>query len=141
MEFWQLLYFDEGEFVADDDQEDDWNRGAYLVTALAHYGECHTPSNFAGALDRDLWMAGTEEGPESDAAPNITPAHATGIGWSVDQLAFFLKTGTKPDWETAEGVMGEAVADGYAYVCGGDKLDHGSGGICPAAVGVKLCHL
>ena len=26
-------------------------------------------------------------------------------------------------------------------VCGGDKLDHGSGGICPAAGGVKLCHL
>ena len=28
-----------------------------------------------------------------------------------------------------------------AVVCGGDKLDHGSGGICPAAGGVKLCHL
>ena len=28
-----------------------------------------------------------------------------------------------------------------ANVCGGDKLDHGSGGICPAAGGVKLCHL
>ena len=26
-------------------------------------------------------------------------------------------------------------------VCGGDKLDHGSGGICPAAGGVKLRHL
>ena len=26
-------------------------------------------------------------------------------------------------------------------VCGGDKLDHGSGGICQAAGGVKLCHL
>ena len=26
-------------------------------------------------------------------------------------------------------------------VCGGDKLDHGSGGICPSAGGVKLCHL
>ncbi len=116
MRFWQLLFFDEGEFVADDNQDDDWNRGAYLVTALAHCGECHTPRNIAGAVDRDLWMAGTEDGPEGDAAPNITPALATGIGWSVDQLTFFLKTGTKPDWETADGVMGEAVADGYKYL-------------------------
>ncbi len=61
-------------------------------------------------------MAGTEDGPEGDAAPYITPAHATGIGWSVDELVFFLKTGTKPDWESADGVMGEAVADGYKHL-------------------------
>ena len=116
MRIWQLLFFDEGEFVADRDQDDDWNRGAYLVTALAHCGECHTPRNIAGALDRDLWMAGTEDGPEGDAVPNITPAHATGNDWSVDQLAFFLKTGTKPDWESADGVMGEAVKDSFQYL-------------------------
>ena len=116
MLFWRLLFFDEGEFVADDARDDEWNRGAYLVTALAHCGECHTPRNLAGALDRDLWMAGTEDGPEGDAAPNITPAPSSGIGWLIDQLAFFLKTGTKPDWETADGVMGETVADGYKYL-------------------------
>ena len=33
------------------------------------------------------------------------------------------------------------LAATLALVCGGDKLDHGSGGICPAAGGVKLCHL
>ena len=90
--------------------------GAYLVTALAHCGECHTPRNLAGALDRDLWMAGTEDGPDGDAVPNITPAFASGIDWSDEQFTFFLKTGTKPDWESAEGVMGEAVADGYKYL-------------------------
>ncbi len=30
---------------------------------------------------------------------------------------------------------------GLFSVCGGEKLGHGSGGICPAAGGVKLCHL
>lgn len=116
MRIWQLLFFDEGGFVSDTKQDEVWNRGAYIVTALAHCGECHTPRNFAGALDRELWMAGTEDGPEGDAVPNITPAHATGIGWSADQLSFFLKTGTKPDWESAEGVMGEAVSDGYKFL-------------------------
>ncbi len=116
MRFWQLLFFDEGEFVVDADKDDEWNRGAYLATALAHCAECHTPRNFAGALNRDLWMAGTEDGPDGDTVPNITPARASGLGWSPDQLAFFLKTGTKPDWETASGTMGEAVNDSYKFL-------------------------
>ena len=48
--------------------------------------------------------------------------------------------------EMAEGVFqdsrtGKNGWHGMTCVCGGDKLDHGSGGICPAAGGVKLCHL
>lgn len=121
MRFWNPLFFDGGDYAADTTQDDEWNRGAYLATALAHCGECHTPRNFVGALDRSLWMAGTEDGPEGDAVPNITPAPATGIGWSVDQLTFFLKSGTKPDWEIAEGVMGEAVEDGYKFLTDADR--------------------
>jgi len=121
MRFWNLMFFDEGDFAADPAQDDEWNRGTYLATALAHCGECHTPRNAAGALNRDLWMAGTEDGPEGDAVPNITPAHATGIGWSIDQLTFFLKSGTKPDWDVAGGVMGEAVEDGYKYLTDADR--------------------
>ena len=117
---WKFLFFEEREFVTDDGQDDEWNRGAYLVTGLAHCGECHTPRNIAGALDRGMWMAGTKDGPEGDEVPNITRAPATGLGWSVDQLAFFLKTGTKPDWESADGVMGEAVEDGYKYLTDDD---------------------
>ena len=121
MRFWNLLFFDQGDFAADTAEDDEWNRGAYLATALAHCSECHTPRNFVGALDRSLWMAGTEDGPEGDAVPNVTPAPATGIGWSVDQLTFFLKSGTKPDWEIAEGVMGEAVEDGYKFLTDADR--------------------
>jgi mono/diheme cytochrome c family protein len=118
---WKQLYFDAGEFIADDKQDAQWNRGAYLVNALAHCGECHTPRNAAGALDRTLWMAGTKDGPEGDAVPNITPAHNTGLGWPLDQLSFFLKTGTKPDWEKAEGLMAEAVQDGYKHLTDADR--------------------
>ncbi len=120
MAFWKMLFFEPREFLADDTRDAEWNRGAYLVTGLAHCGECHTPRNVAGALDRDLWMAGTKDGPEGDKAPNITPAHATGLGWAVDQLVFFLETGTKPDWESAAGVMGEAIKDGYKFLTDDD---------------------
>jgi len=35
------------------------NRGAYIVHALGHCAECHTPRNFAGALKQDLAFAGS----------------------------------------------------------------------------------
>jgi mono/diheme cytochrome c family protein len=119
--FWKWLYFDEGDFVPDANQDDEWNRGAYLVQALAHCGECHTPRNLAGALDREYWMAGTKDGPDGDPAPNLTPDLASGLDWSDEQLSFFLKTGTKPDWEKAEGAMAEAIEDGYKYLTGPDR--------------------
>ena len=118
---WKGLYFLEGQFKSDPNHDVDWNRGAYLVEALAHCGECHTPRNFAGALDRTMWMAGAEDGPEGEVAVNITPDFETGIGdWSVDQIAFFLKVGTKPDYEAAEGLMAEAIKDGLSHLSGDD---------------------
>jgi len=41
--FWKALYFTPGTMDADAEKSDAWNRGAYLVTALGHCGECHTP--------------------------------------------------------------------------------------------------
>ncbi len=118
---WKGLYFQEGDLKSAPNQDAAWNGGAYLVEALAHCGECHTPRNFAGALDRTMWMAGTKDGPEGEVAPNITPDFETGIGdWSVDQIAFFLKVGTKPDYEAAEGLMAEAIEDGLSHLSGGD---------------------
>ena len=118
---WKGLYFQEGDFKSAPNQDAAWNRGAYLVEALAHCGECHTPRNFAGALDRTMWMGGTEDGPEGEVAANITPDFETGIGdWSVDQIAFFLKVGTRPDYEAAEGLMAEAIEDGLSHLSGAD---------------------
>ena len=114
---WKLLYFDQGDWTPDPTRDPVWNRGAYLVEALAHCGDCHTPRNFAGAVDRSFWMAGTEDGPEGEPAPNVTPDTRTGIGdWSEAQLSFFLKKGTKPDWERAEDAMAEAIGDGFAHL-------------------------
>ncbi len=118
---WKWLFFQERLFKPDPNQDEAWNRGAYLVAALAHCGECHTPRNLAGALDRTMWMAGTEDGPEGDISPNITPDLETGIGdWSVDQIAFFLKVGTKPDYETAQGLMAESIEDGLSHLSDAD---------------------
>ncbi len=66
-------------------------------------------------------VVGTEDGPEGEVTANITPDFETGIGdWSVDQIAFFLKVGTKPDYEAAEGLMAEAIRDGLSHLSGDD---------------------
>lgn len=68
-----------------------------------------------------MWMAGTKDGPEGAVAPNITPEAQTGIGdWSMDQITFFLKRGTKPDWEAAEGLMAETIKDGLSHLSKAD---------------------
>ncbi len=119
---WKAMYFESGPFQPDPSRSAAWNRGAYLAM-LAHCGECHTPRNFAGALDRTMRMAGTVDGPEGDLAPNITSEGETSIGdWSQDELVFFLKFGTKPDQEEAEGAMAEAIEDGLSHL-GDDDLD------------------
>ena len=118
---WKLLFFDAGERVPDPDRSPQWNRGAYLVEALAHCGECHTRRNVFGALDRDMWLAGTVDGPDGAFVPNITPDAETGIGgWSEGDIVQLLKIGFKPDFDDVQGTMAEAVEDGLKHLTDAD---------------------
>ena len=121
MRFWNVLFFDAGDFVPDAGQDDEWNRGAYLVNAMAHCGECHSPRISPAPWSGNSGWPAPRMAPGGDAAPNITPAPASGLGWTLEQLSFFLKTGTKPDWETADGVMGEAVRDSFKFLTDADR--------------------
>jgi mono/diheme cytochrome c family protein len=57
---WKSMYFEEGRFVPDAKQSAQWNRGAYLVEALAHCSACHSPRNLLGAEQADaLYTGGT----------------------------------------------------------------------------------
>src|SRR5499425_1291765 len=88
-------------------------RGEYLVRAIGHCGECHTPrSALTMAVDNSRFLAGNgkKTGPEGQAAPNITPDKATGIGsWTEEQIATYLATGNRPDGDVAGGLMGENI--------------------------------
>ena len=92
-------------------------RGEYLVRAVGHCGECHTPRTLTMATDNSRFLAGNAKGPEGEAVPNITPDADTGIGkWSVEDIAWYLGTGNKPDGDVAGGLMGEVIegtAAGY----------------------------
>lgn len=98
-------------------------RGRYLVEHVALCGDCHTPRNFMGASDRSRRLAGAKNGPLGKEVPNITPDKVTGIGdWSREDIAGLLRTGTKPDLDNVQGLMGEVVEAGYKYMKREDAL-------------------
>jgi len=87
-------------------------RGRYLVNHVALCGDCHTPRNFLGAFNRDLYLAGASEeiGPLGEEIPNITPDNGTGIGeWSREEIVELLLTGIKPDTDNVQGLMEEVI--------------------------------
>jgi mono/diheme cytochrome c family protein len=119
---WRTLFFTAGPFAPDPGASAARNRGAYLVTALGHCAECHTPRNRLGALTRHRWLAGTRDGPDGQAVPNITPDHATGIGdWTKGDIMALLKTGATPEETKVKGAMREAVDDGLKYLTDTDR--------------------
>jgi mono/diheme cytochrome c family protein len=110
---WRGLYFSEGPLQPDPAQSAQWNRGAYLVNAVAHCGECHTPRTWLGALDRARpFNGGKLAGPGNNHAPNITSDPTDGIGkWSIAEIETVLKTGLTPDGDFVEAPMSDVVAD------------------------------
>lgn len=89
---WNLLHFDQGVFVPDPQQSDEWNRGAYLVTGPAHCGACHSGRNLLGGEQEDEFLRG--EVLENWHAPNIRGGEYGGIAhWSREDIIAFLGEG------------------------------------------------
>jgi len=102
-------------------------RGEYLVRAVGHCGECHTPRTVTMATDNSRFLAGNPKGkgPEGEEVPNITPDKDTGLKWSVEEIAEYLGTGNKPDGDVAGSLMGEVIqgtAAGYKDLTQADRL-------------------
>ena len=100
-------------------------RGEYLVRAVSHCGECHTPRGVTQATDNSRFLAGDPKGPDGDPVPNITPDKDMGLKWSEEQIADFLSSGNKPDGDMAAGLMGEVIqgtSAGYKDLTKEDRL-------------------
>ncbi|MDP6832720.1 MAG: cytochrome c [Alphaproteobacteria bacterium] len=114
---WKWLFFKPGPWQDHADRDAQWNRGAYLVDALAHCGECHTARNFMGAMEPSGYLAGTVDGPDGELVPNITSDPETGIGeWIEADIVQLLREGMKPDYDDVQGSMAEAIRDGLAHL-------------------------
>ena len=119
--FWRSLFFTPGPLQVDATKDADWNRGNYLVHAVAHCEECHTPRNFLGALKAGMAFSGNIGGPDGQNAPNITSDQQTGIGdWSVADIERLLKTGITPESDQVGSGM-KAVVRGTSKLTDADR--------------------
>ncbi len=103
---WKWLFFTPGPLRPDPGKSLAVNRGAYLVQALGHCGECHTPRNFLGAPKKDRSLAGAKLG-ENTSAPNLTPTRLK--RYDDGELKDILKSGLFPDGDVLGDTMSEVV--------------------------------
>ena len=104
--FWKWFFFTPGPFTAIPGLSDIANRGAYLVHALGHCSECHTPRNFFGGPKKSRFLAGGK-GPDGKDVANLTPARLK--KWSDKDLQDLLTTGLDPEGDVVAETMGEVV--------------------------------
>ena len=81
---WKLLFLDP-DWVVAGNLTPTADRGRYIAEALAHCGECHTPRNALGGLDKARWLAGAPNPSGDGRIPNITPAK---LKWSEAAVSF-----------------------------------------------------
>lgn len=116
---WKWLFFTPGPVAGDDRRPANISRGAYLVEALGHCGECHTPRNFLGGPQRDRFLAGGK-GPEGKGIPNLTPTRLKKL--SDAELKDFLLTGVTADGDVAAESMGEVVTNTTSQLTADDLM-------------------
>lgn len=111
---WNSVFLDENQFVPDPTQDEQWNRGAYLVQGLGHCGACHTPRGIGFqevAMDDkgrngDRFLAGSIV--EEWNAVNIRNL------WTPDHMTRLLKTGQN-NVSTAVGAMADVIEHSTQY--------------------------
>lgn len=119
MSMWSVLFNSDKRFEPHVDRSAEWNRGAYLVEALGHCGECHTPRNLFFALNNRQKFGGAVQA--GWRAYNITADRSSGVGaWSDADLTHYLSMGHAEGRGTAAGPMGEAVDESLSHLKPGD---------------------
>lgn len=104
---WKML-FTTSDWVIDGDLTAEETRGRYLVEALGHCGECHTPRNALGGPNRDAWLEGAPNPSGEGTIPGITTSQ---LDWSDTDIAAYLRTGFTPDYDSAGGSMAEVISN------------------------------
>ncbi|MDO1584854.1 cytochrome c [Rhizobium oryzicola] len=110
---WKFLFLRKTAFVQDKTQNNEWNRGKYLVEGLGHCGGCHTPRNLLGAEEHGSDLAGGVA--EGWIAPALDASNPSASRWDQASLFDYLKNGIAGAHSAAGGPMGP-VAEGLSEV-------------------------
>ncbi|OYU19916.1 MAG: diacylglycerol kinase [Rhodobacteraceae bacterium PARR1] len=102
---WKLLFTGQDWAVQGDLTEEE-TRGRYIAEAMAHCGECHTPRNALGGLDRANWLGGAPDPSGQGRIPDIRPSALT---WSKEEIVEYLTSGFTPEYDSVGGHMAHVV--------------------------------
>ncbi len=105
---WKRLYLSSAPVVSEPSADVDaalFERGRYLVEGAGHCGECHTPRNAIGGLEKARWLAGAPAATGDGKIPDITPAPDALGGWSEADIAYYLESGFTPVYDSVGGEM------------------------------------
>lgn len=113
---WKMLFVTE-DWVVTGDLTAAEERGRYLVEGLGHCGECHTPRNLMGGMQRSDWLAGGPDPAGKGEFPGLSPDKLT---WSEKDIAYYLRAGFTPDYDSVGGEMVHVV-DNYSHLTNADR--------------------
>ena len=102
---WKRMFVNT-DWVIAGDLTPEQTRGRYIAEAMAHCGECHTPRNALGGLERDKWLSGAPNPNGKGKTPNVTPAKLT---WSQADIVEYLTSGFTPEFDSVGGHMAHVV--------------------------------
>ena len=117
---WKLLYLDGRPYAPDPAWSEAAQAGGYLVEGPGHCGECHTPRDLLGGMERDRWLAGGPAPDGEGTVPNITPVPGGFGAWSAEEIAYALESGFTPDFDSLGGSMGSVVTN-MAHLAAADR--------------------
>ncbi|MBB3238067.1 cytochrome c [Phyllobacterium endophyticum] len=106
---WKRLYLSPQPVLAIANATDAVKRGQYLVEGPGHCGECHTPRDALGGLDKTRWLAGARSPEGKGVVPNITGGEGGIDSWSEKDISYALESGFTPDFDSLGGSMADVA--------------------------------
>lgn len=123
---WKTFFHSSATYVANPQQSEQWNRGAYLVEGPGHCGVCHSPRNILGAEQQSLALTGgihmdqVKSGKYRQwSAVNLTPDSTGLAAWSEADIVSYLKDGQN-NRAVVHGPMNEVIMNSTRHLTDND---------------------
>ncbi len=120
---WRMLFFRAEPMQYDASWSPSVRNGAFLVQALGHCSDCHTPRNILFASENGKFLAGGHILAQSWYAPNISSSPDGVGGWQPAALLNYLDNGGAVGIGAPFGPMQEVVHDSLSRLPESDVRD------------------
>jgi mono/diheme cytochrome c family protein len=105
---WKWLYLEESK-LSRESKKAGLDNGRYILYAVAHCDQCHSPRTSLGGVVEGEQLHGGEYNDSGSYAPSILPSQGGLKGWTVDDLETYLLLGESPNGDYAGGDMVDVI--------------------------------